>query len=232
MFSITLILSNQAIGFSVIATIVILVITLSYLFSKKQRVLRALKKFKFKEITQFRTNELTKVTGKVLHVHEPFVAPYSKRKCVAYEFLIQQKKSTGKSSYWKTLVEEHNIQDFFIEKRGEVAMIKPQKNPDNFKIFMVEDQSVSSGTFNDPTPEFLKVLNDFNIESTSLFGFNKRLRYSERIIEVGETITVGGIAKIKQIDTKIENFNYSQIAVLESSNTQKIIITDLSLIHI
>ncbi|TBN01888.1 hypothetical protein EYD45_12735 [Hyunsoonleella flava] len=211
----------------VIVVIIITIGILVYYFSKKQKILRKLSKLKRKDILQFRTNEPTKVTGKVLHVHEPFVAPFSKRKCVAYEFKIQQRKKRGKNSYWKTLVDEKNIQDFFIEQKGEVAMIKPQTDPLNFEIYLVEDEHVSSGFFNAPTAEFKNLLQAYNINSRNLLGFNKRLRYTERILEVGETVTVGGIAKWKAVDITIDGYNYSKIATLESIKEQEIIITDL-----
>ena len=159
-------------------------------------------------------------------MHEPFVAPFSKRKCVAFHFTIQQKKSNGKSSYWKTLVEQSNIQDFFIEDQGEVVMVKPKKAPSNYISYMVTDRSISSGVFNAPTPEFLRLLKQYGIESTNLLGFNKSLRYSESIIEVGETITAGGIAKWKKLSEPLAGYSYSQIATLESSDSQKIVITD------
>ncbi|GAB1856802.1 hypothetical protein MHTCC0001_16380 [Flavobacteriaceae bacterium MHTCC 0001] len=203
------------------------IIVLSYVFGKRQILLRELSKLTPKEILQFRTNEPTKVTGKVLHVHEPFVAPFSKRKCVAYEFVIKQKKSTGKNSYWKTIVKEEDIQDFFVEHKGEVAMIKPTKNPKNYKNYFVADGKVSSGIFKNPTPEFKQLLEQYDIKSENFFGFNKALRYTERILEVGETVTVGGIAKWKTLNTTINGYNYSKIAALESTNEQKIVITDL-----
>ncbi|WP_299548653.1 GIDE domain-containing protein [Seonamhaeicola sp.] len=200
---------------------------IAYYFSGKQVLLRQLSKFEFKSILQFRTNELTKITGKVLHVHEPFEVPFSKRKCVAYVIKIQQKVKTGKSSRWKTLVEKEDIQDFFIEDKGEVVMVKPTKSPRNFYSYLVEDKSISSGFLNDPTPEFEDVLNQYHIKSENFFGFNKTLRYSERILEVGETITAAGIAKWKSVQEPIEGYNYSKIAALESNETQKLIITDL-----
>jgi len=195
-------------------------------FSKKNIILRKLSKFNFKRISQFRTNELTKVSGKVLQVEEPFVAPYSKRKCIAYIFEVKQKVKRGKSSHWKTLVKKEDIQDFFIEKNGEIVMVKPSLEISNYYSYMVEDKSVSSGIFNDPTLEFQKVLNNFGIKSETWLGFNKTLKYSERIIEVGETITVGGIAKWKVLNEPIENYSYSKIAALESSVEQKLVITD------
>ncbi|WP_406685119.1 hypothetical protein N1F78_05180 [Seonamhaeicola sp. MEBiC1930] len=199
----------------------------TYYFGRKQTILRKFSKFQFKSISQFRSNELTKITGKVLHVHEPFVAPFSKRKCVAYLFKIEQKVSSGKSSHWKTVVEQEDIQDFFIEVNGDVVMIKPVKVPKNYFSYLVEDKSINSGFLNDPTPEFKKILDYYNVESENFLGFNKTLRYSERILELGEVITVAGIAKWKSVQEPIEGYSYSKIAALESNETQKLIITDL-----
>jgi hypothetical protein len=219
-------LENFIMPFLIICLIAV-IIFLSYYFNKKQIILRKLKKFKPKRITQFRTNELTKVTGKVLEVKQPFVMPFSKRKCVAYVIEIRQKVKSGKNSRWKTLVNKEDIQDFFIEKDGELVMVKPSLESSNYFSYFLEDKSVSSGTFNDPSPEFEKVLNDFNVDSSNWFGLNKTLKYTERILEIGETITVGGIAKWKTLNEPISGYSYSKIAALESSKNQKLIITDL-----
>ena len=211
----------------IIISVIIIVIILGVYFNKKNTVLRKLSKFKHKRITQFRTNELTKITGNVLPVKDPFVAPYSQRKCVAYIFEIEQKVQSGKSSHWKTLVKEKDIQAFFIEQNNESVMVKPSKKNKDYMIYMVEDEKVSSGTFNNPTAKFEKILNRYDIKHEDWFGFNKTLRYTERILEIGETITVGGIAKWKVLNEEIEGYRFSKIASLESGNKYKIIITDL-----
>ncbi|MFI1744536.1 hypothetical protein [Thalassobellus sediminis] len=210
-----------------IVVAVAIIIFFAIYFRKKNIILRKLSKFKSKRISQFKNNELTKVSGKVLQVEDPFISPYSKRQCVAYIFEVKQKVSSGKNSRWKTLIKKEDIQDFFIEKEGELVMVKPSIEISNYYSYMVEDKSVSSGTFNDPSPEFKKVLNDFGIESETWLGFNKTLKYSERIIEIGETISVGGIAKWKVLNEPIEGYHYSKIAALESNEVQKLIITDL-----
>ena len=74
-----------------------------YYFSQKLVITRALSKIPLKPVGSLRTSELTKVTGKALHVHEPLIAPLSKRKCVYYSIKIEQKNSqvkihTGKPS--------------------------------------------------------------------------------------------------------------------------------------
>lgn len=215
-------LENAIMPFLIVCLIA-LVIFLVYYFNKKQIIYRKLSKFKPKRITQFRTNELTKVTGKVLEVKAPFIVPFSKRKCVVYVIEIKRKVKSGKSSYWETLVNKEDIQDFFIEKDGELVIVKPSLESSNYFSYFVEDKSVSSGTFNDPSPEFRNILNDFNIDSANCFGLNKTLRYTERILEVGETITVGGIAKWKTLNDPIAGYSDSKIAALESSVNQNLL---------
>ena len=200
-----------------------------YYFNTKQIVVRKLSKITHRPIGSLRTNELSKITGKALHVKEPLVAPFSKRPCIFYSINIEQKKSNGKSTYWKSIVKEEKFQEFFVERSGNYVMVQPTQMPKNYINYLVVDNKTSSGTFNDPTSEFEKLLNKYNITSKGLFGFNKSLRYNEGIIEVGEQITVAGIAKWKTLSQPIEGYNYSKIAALESTDKQKLIITDLPL---
>ena len=207
--------------------IAIIVVYLSYYFSKKNVIIRTLGKIPEKPASSLKTNELSKVTGKALHVKKPLIAPYSERECVFYQICIEQKVSTGKSSRWKTLVKEERFQEFFIQTKNDFVIIKPQEHPRNYICHLVKDEDQSSGTFNDPTPRFQSVLNRYNINPQNFLGFNKRLRYKEGIIEIGEDITVAGIAKWKTLSEPIAEYPYSKIATLESTNKQKIIITDL-----
>ncbi|ARV15815.1 hypothetical protein [Polaribacter sp. SA4-12] len=210
-----------------VISIAALVGILIYYFNTKQRIIRTLSKLPIKQIGSLRNNEFTRFSGKALHVKEPLIAPFSKRKCVFYVMKIEKKKSNGKSSYWDTIVKEEKIQEFFLEKNGDFAMVRPSQNPKNYISHLVVDKKTNSGTFNDPTPEFNELLANYNVDSESFFGFNKSLRYSEAIIEIGEQITVAGIAKWKSLKEPIEGYSYSKIAELESSDKQKLIITDL-----
>ncbi|MBT8259828.1 MAG: hypothetical protein KJN82_00820 [Bacteroidia bacterium] len=210
-----------------VVCIVAIIGFLVYYFSLKQRIIRKLKTIKTKPIGSLKTNELSKITGKALHVKEPLIAPFSKRPCIFYSIKIEQKVSNGKSTYWKKLIKEEKFQDFFVERNGDYVIVQPNQNPKNYLSYLVIDRKISSGTFNDPTPEFKKLLTSYNINIKGFLGFNKPLRYIEGIIEVGEHITVAGIAKWKTLSQPIEGYNYSKIAALESSDKEKIIITDL-----
>ncbi|QVY64471.1 GIDE domain-containing protein [Polaribacter sp. Q13] len=204
-----------------------LIIFITYFFSTKQKIIRTLSKLPIKQIGSLKNNQFTRFTGKALHIKEPLIAPFSKRKCVFYVIKIEQKKSSGKNNHWRTIVNEEKVQDFFIEKNSDFAMVRLHQNPKNYTCHLVVDKKVNSGTFNAPTSEFNALLKQYDIKSENFFGFNKSLRYSEAIIEIGEQITVAGIAKWKSLKEPIAGYSYSKIAELESSDKQKLIITDL-----
>lgn len=205
------------------------IIFLSFYFSQKQVILRKLSKIPFKPATGLKTSELTKVSGKALHVKEPLLAPLSRKKCVFYTIKIEKRVSTGKSSHWKTIIDEEKTQEFFIDNRGDYVIIRPTQSPKNYLSYLVTDKKTSAGAFNDPSPEFEALLKKYNIEPQNLLGFNKSLRYKEGIIEIGEQITVSGIAKWKTLSEPIPGYHYSKIAELVSEGKEKLIITDLPL---
>lgn len=204
-----------------------LIIFFAFYFSEKNVIFRTLSKIPVKPTSSLRTNELSKVSGKALHVKDPLIAPYTNRKCVFYQIIIEQRVSTGKSSHWKALVKEERFQDFFVETNGDFVIVKPEEHPRNYICHLVKDKKQSSGSFNDPTPRLRRILESYDINPETFFGFNKRIRYQEGIIEIGERITVAGIAKWKTLNEPFPEYPYSKIAALESEGKQKIIITDL-----
>ena len=96
-------------------------------------------------------------------------------------------------------------------------------------MLLIKDKKTSSGTFNNPTPEFESLLRQYNIDPLNFLGFNKSLRYKEGVIEIGEQITVSGIAKWKTLNQPIPGYHYSKIAELVNQGKEKLIITDLPL---
>jgi len=190
-------------------------------------ILRTLKRMPYQRLGSLRTNSFGKIEGKALNIEEPLIAPFSKRKCVFYQILIEQRVQRGKHSHWKTIVDQEKIQDFFMEQKGERCVVLPVISPRNFIAYLVTDKSMKSGTFNDPTPEFKSLLRSFNIESEGFFGLNKQLRYKEAIIEVGERITVAGKVKWMDLENNMADYTYSRIAsIYGGEGKDKLIITD------
>lgn len=211
-------------------TLVIIIIGgiafLIYYYSPKTIILRRLKKLPTQRIGSLRTNTYSKIEGKALAIEDPLVAPLSKRKCVFYKIEIEKKVSSGKSSHWKTIVEEERIQEFFVEQNSERIVVLTERQPKNYYDYLVTDKETSSGTFNNPTPEFNALLESYNIKPEGFLGFNKQLRYSEAIVEVGERITVAGYIQWMDLETRIAGYSYSKIASLTAKGKDKILITD------
>jgi len=210
------------------ALMIVFFISITF-FSKKKKMIRKLNKISEKNIGSLKQHESTKITGKTVAIKEPFSAPLTNRKCVFYIFKIQKQKTNGKNKYWKTIVNEEKIQEFFIEKNGDLVMIVPTENPKNYKSYLVEDKKLTSTSrvFNGPSEELDVLLKKYNIQKNGFLGGHKSLRCLEAIIEVGERTTVAGIVKLKSLSKPIEGYSYSKITAIESNSKQKIIITDL-----
>lgn len=220
--------TNSYIIFVCTFLIIIIIGFIAYFFSNKQKIIRVLTKLPIKQIGSLKINEFSRVSGKAVNIENPLIAPFSNRKCVFYTIKIEQEKKNRKNNSWKTLIKEEKIQEFFLEKNGDFIIIKPSQNSKNYLSHLVIDKKTNSGTFNNPSPKFEKLLKQYNIKSESFLGLNKTLRYSEGIIEIGEKITVAGFPKWKDLkNSPIKRYNYSKIMTLESSNEQKLMITDL-----
>lgn len=206
---------------------VVLFVSIIYFFSTKQQIIRILSKLPIKRISSLRNNEFSRVTGKAITIKEPLIAPLSRRKCVFYQIKIEQETGDDDNSSWKTLIDEERFQEFYIDQNGDYLMVKLTQNPKNFTVYLVVDKETKSGTFKDASPKFEALLNQYDLKSTGFFGLNKQLRYKEAIIEIGENITVAGTVRQLPLETPIEGYSYSKITALQSTDKQKLIITDL-----
>jgi hypothetical protein len=208
---------------SVILGIVIFIVVVSY-FSKKNLILRELKKDRRKQLISVKENEYAKVIGKVFQTNQPLIAPLSGRACVYYEVLIEKK---GDKS-WHQFIKEEKAQDFFIKSQGEMAKVKANIQANSKRVFLVKDFKKTSGFRKESTMRFDNFLEKHDKSSIGLLGFNKTLRYREGIIEINENIAVKGIGNWKSLKESIEGFSYSRILTFSGNPKEKLIITDLA----
>ncbi|MDC8002537.1 hypothetical protein POV27_00610 [Aureisphaera galaxeae] len=209
----------------VAVTVVLLVIggfAYGYFFSKKIVLLREMRKSKSQTIGRAQEGKYTKIVGKAKHVTEPMLAPISKRPCIFYHITVIQ--GSGKNR--RTIIDDMQVQDFFIEKDGEMAMVKMDQPPTFRNVVLVEDHQYDSGIFKNPSEHVEKYLNKHGKDSKYWLGFNKDLKYWEGIIGIDEIIAVKGIAEWKSLKNPIEGYHYSKILSLRGSKDKKLLITD------
>lgn len=157
-------------------------------FSKKAMIKRKLKRATYRRFAEIRRGEVAKLVGKVQFIDEPLVAPLSGRRCAYYHVVVEQRVSTGKSSHWKTIIEEEATSKFVLREETRYAYIKSNK----IKSYVVDDIEYKSGLWEDASNELERYLNDHQLESTGLLGFNKTIRYREGVLEENEEVAVLG----------------------------------------
>ncbi|NVO09463.1 MAG: hypothetical protein HXX16_05825 [Bacteroidales bacterium] len=203
--------------------IVILVfVLLGLYFNKKAVIKRKLKKAVGKKISDIVSGEIAKVVGKVEFVGEPLIAPLSGRRCAYYYVLVEQQKSSGKSTHWDTIIEEEVGGKFVIRDGRHCAHIDSR----NVKSVLVEDRQYSSGYGNDATPELEKYLNKHGQKSEGIFGWNKNIRYKEGVLEEGELIAAMGKGEWKSAEQVQLPDTYDRVLEINSTEQEPVYLSD------
>jgi hypothetical protein len=156
-------------------------------YSENATIRRQLRKARAKRIAELGDAELGKVVGSARHIDELLHAPLTGRPCVYFIAVVEEKRSTGKSSYWKTIVKEERSVAFVLEDASGCAIVDPTAA----RIAIDFDGRSTSGTFDDPTDAEREFLARHG-ERGQGWIFNRSLRYREAVIEDGETVAVLG----------------------------------------
>ena len=180
-------MNNQEIVI-LIASVFVLIIFISLYFSKKAIIKRKLKRATYRRFTEIRRGEVAKLVGTVQFIDEPLKAPLSGRRCAYYHVLVEQRVSSGKSSHWKTIIEEEASSKFVLREGSRYAFIRSEK----IKSYIVDDVKYKSGLWEDASRPLERYLNSHRIKSITSLGFNKTIRYREGVLEENEEVAVLG----------------------------------------
>jgi hypothetical protein len=128
-----------------------------------------------------------RVIGQACALGEELKGPLTGRRCVYYIAMVEEQRSTGRSSYWRTIASETRGVPFMLEDGTGRAII----DPNGAQVALDFDGNSKSGTFNQADPVQEQFLARHGQKAQG-WVFNKTLRYREAMIEIGETIAVLG----------------------------------------
>jgi len=171
----------------VILLIIGAIALVAWYFSKGARIKRQLRSAKPWPIAELPEDTLGKIAGEARPIGNTLVGPLTGRACVYYLAIVEEHRSTGRSSYWKTIISESAGVPFMLEDPSGRAIV----DPTGAEVALDFDGKSSSGTFHDADPVQEAFLARHGKKSTG-WVFNKGLRYREAMIEVGETVAVLG----------------------------------------
>jgi hypothetical protein len=143
---------------------------------------------------------LVKTVGTVVAMEEPLLSPMTQRECVFYEFRVEeertrvfQRRQRGMPAQkdWVTIVHDRQATRFAIEDGDAQAEI----DLDGGEVTMQDVARTASHVCRSAPPELERVLRRRYGTSTRGLIFNKTLRYTETVIEEGDSLIALGEAR-------------------------------------
>lgn len=134
---------------------------------------------------------LVELQGHVV-ARELLTAPMSGASCVWYDYSVHEHRGTTRGrSRWVQLCSGKEGREFVLEDDSGRALVRPA----GAHVELAVDTHGSSGLFSDPTPQLQRFLAQVGVDSTGLFGMNRRLRVTERFLSDGDALYVLGAAR-------------------------------------
>jgi hypothetical protein len=111
-------------------------------------------------------------------------SPLSDASCLLWQVEVQELRSTGKSSHWKTIFKHASDQPFEIDDgTGQIQVL-----PAGATLILNDDLRASRGLFGNMTPEIEAALERIGVQTHGFLGLRRRLRVRERLVAPGEQI--------------------------------------------
>ncbi|OIO64251.1 hypothetical protein AUJ83_00040 [Candidatus Woesearchaeota archaeon CG1_02_33_12] len=135
---------------------------------------------------------LVEIYGEVVPAYEELLkSPFSNKDCVYYSYIIEEYRSSGKSSSWVTVDAGRKEQPFYLKDNTGGVLIDPK----GANINVSRDFEFNPG-FGKKTPDaIINFLNANGMSHKTLFGFgNKTMRYKEYFIAPKDKLYIMGTA--------------------------------------
>lgn len=162
-------------------------VTLAWYFSESQKIKRELKSAPRMSLRELPESTRARVVGAAQPLAQTLEAPLTGRACMYYVVTVEQHHSTGRSSYWKQIIKEEAGVPFVLDDGTGRAIVDPR----SARVALDVDGKGDSGTFDEPSAREAAFLQRHGTTGQGWI-FNKRLRYREAIIEVGEQVAILG----------------------------------------
>ena len=153
-------------------------------FSREQKLIRKFSSLPSWLIQEAPPGQEVRIMGLVQSGGEEFVSPFTKRRCVYYEAIVEEQTD---GSTWTEILKEVKATTFIVEDKSSRALIKS----DNLMVEAQKDGELTSGFMEDASVHLEEFLARHGQKSEGKI-FNRSLRYREGMLEPGESIAVLG----------------------------------------
>jgi hypothetical protein len=169
-------------------------LTMRLAFTRDRRIKRALRNVKPTAIGEARDGKAVKIVGELVYAGRSIEAPLSGRACAYYSVVVQEYRSHGtRGGHWHEIIREEKGIDFYLRDASGMALIRVASDGRDFPA-LVQDRKARTSPIisNDPNLERFLNARGRSVEGTF---FRKNLRAYEGVLEAGERVAVGGLAR-------------------------------------
>ena len=160
---------------------------LAWYFSEAQKIKRELNRAPLTSLRDLPEATRARVVGAAQPLDQTLEAPLTGRPCMYYVVTVEQHHSTGRSSHWRQIIKEEAGVPFLLDDGTGRAIVDPR----SARVALDVDGKGDSGTFDEPSARESAFLQRHGTSGQG-WMFNKRLRYREAVIEVGEQVAILG----------------------------------------
>jgi len=180
-------INGTLIFFSIFLIVGLILFVLAFYYLKIKHLIQNTPTSKIRSVAM----GFAEVCGKVIPTEKNgiLISPFSNQKCVYYKYIIQEYRSSGKSSSWVTIKQDKVKRHFYVKDESGRILI----DPTHAKIDIKKTAVYNSGLGKDPPNNVIRFLERENIRFEGiLFGINKKMRFIEYIIKPNDKLYVMG----------------------------------------
>jgi hypothetical protein len=163
-------------------------------FTRDRRIKRLLKRVKPTPIAKARDGKVVKIVGELLYAGRSMPSPLSGRECAYYSIVVTEYRGTGaRGGSWTEILREERGIDFMVRDGSGVALVRIAREAAAFPA-LVQDKKARSSPLLYSDADLDRFMSERGMTTEGTF-LRRNLRASEGILEEGERVAVGGLAR-------------------------------------
>lgn len=196
-------------------------------FTRDRRIKRALKQVKPTLIRDAKDGKAVKIVGELVYAGRSIPSPLSQRACAYYSIVVTEYRGRGsRGGHWHEIVREERGIDFYLRDDSGMALVKIAGEGQALPA-LVQDHRARTSPILHNDADLERFLNE---RGKSVEGalFRKNIRAVEGVLEAGERVAVGGLARWLP-DPDAAGGNYRETPkrlVLEASESLPLFLSD------
>lgn len=139
-------------------------------------------------IQALKIGDTARIAGVIRDDGVTLSGPLSGEACVWFEVEVEESRTRNDREVWDTILKESSVTSFIVEDTtGSVVVRSP-----SVEVIARPDRVADVGTFHDATEAQRAFLAKHDLSDTGSLGLNRRLRFTERTLSLGERVSVIG----------------------------------------